>query len=70
MEVQLKIAKRKITAEQFRRIDHGPVKLKTANGMRKLDDGDWKIQVDKDSWVVVPELAMDWLCSKSNDEEE
>jgi len=63
----VKIVRRKIQARQFSRVDEGKVKFKTPRGWVWAEDGDWIVQLDAETNILLPGDAMAFLTTKDDD---
>jgi hypothetical protein len=63
----IQLAKRKIAAIQYSRINDGPIKVMTPEGRVKLQDGDWLIkighyhQTNEPLFCIMPRDTMQFL---------
>jgi len=69
MVKEIKIGRRKIKATQYKRIDHGQLKVPTKRGWVKLSDGDWIVDaIDKDIKIIIPSDTLEYLSIKQDEE--
>lgn len=64
----IQLAKRKIQARQYARIDEGKLKVRTPQGYRKVEDGDWLLPMGNDIWVLLPRDTMDYLIAQEKED--